>query len=62
MKERNYNQITVTCDSCGESETHNAKPYKELNDELKQSGWVVVKDGDEWLDFCNKDCEEEYFR
>ena len=37
------------------------KPYKELNEDLKQAGWVVVKDGDEWLDFCNKDCEEEYF-
>lgn len=62
MKTRQGYGINVECDSCGAEVTYSADyTYKEINEDLKQEGWQIAKDGNDWLDFCCKECKDKYF-
>ena len=62
MKTRQGYGINVECDNCGAEVSYSADyTYKEINYDLKQEGWQIKKDGNDWLDFCCKDCKDKYF-
>lgn len=57
--------IVCTCDKCGhyeEFEFEDGPDFREVQDELKQRGWVSRKINGEWYDFCSKECYLAYVK
>lgn len=50
----------VSCDVCGEDVTIQADSWGETVQDLKSRGWKFDKLGDEWLNFCSRECKETY--
>lgn len=51
------------CDRCGNREwIQETTDYKEINDELRSLGWIIVKVNGEWLEFCCRECYNLYVK
>ena len=64
MKEVNYGfkETEVECDKCGASETIDSTDYAEINQELRDNGWVIKNIKGEWCEFCSQECYENYIK
>lgn len=49
-------ELVAECNECGMSEYGGTLEFREFVDQLKESGWAIRKDGDEWTHTC-PDCE-----
>lgn len=51
-----FRDVTITCETCDEEAIFEADDgyvdFRAMNAELKQSGWITYKDGDEWCHKC----------
>ncbi len=56
--------FSVTCDHCGDMEIGDFEDgfpgWKEIQEELRNEGWVSGKFSGEWLDFCCEACRTAY--
>jgi hypothetical protein len=51
-------ELVATCNECGTEEPGGViDVFRDFVNLLKESGWKIKKDGDEWQHFC-PDCEE----
>lgn len=51
--------FNITCDNCEEEETTiDSEDWQYMIDELKDRGWRIRKDGDEWKHICEA-CQKE---
>lgn len=56
---RDYGDVVFECDTCGEIiETH-TDDFMDALSFAKGEGWIVSKDGDDWVHFCNRNCFDE---
>jgi hypothetical protein len=64
MKEVNYNfeETEVACDECGANDTIDGTNYADVNQELRNSGWIIKNVNGEWCDFCCFECYKKYIR
>ena len=63
-KEMDYNfcECECTCDYCGEEEIIDSVDYTEINETLKDLGWINRKIDGEWKLFCCQDCYLKYIK
>lgn len=56
--------ICCECDQCSDTYDYDFDDgypdYRSCQDELKRLGWMSRKIGDEWYDFCCKECYQQY--
>lgn len=58
--EKQYGEIVAVCDDCGaESSGFWNDEFHLLISHIKAYGWVIKKDGSDWLHFCH-DCRMSY--
>ena len=48
------------CDECGTVTTNFGIIYKEINEDLRGAGWIVVNKSGEWYDFCCNKCYKDF--
>ena len=62
MKEVNYEfqECEISCDCCGLDTTINSSDFSEINQELKEEGWIFKKIDGEWYDFCCLECYQAF--
>ena len=48
------------CDECGNTKTFDICDFYEINQELREHGWIVTKIKGEWVDFCSHECKNQY--
>lgn len=58
MIERSKGELTVECDDCGETQHGGTTDWQQFIQDIKNDGWRIVKDGKEWLHYC-EDCARE---
>lgn len=49
------------CDNCGKHSPY-ADSHNEALDKAKEAGWITVKKGDKWEDYCPECQSEMYFK
>jgi len=42
----------VNCDECGDEETIDAESFAECVERIKDMGWKIRHDGNEWVHYC----------
>jgi hypothetical protein len=50
--------MDMECDTCGTNEVFDGD-FDECIAEAKDEGWIVRKDGDEWVHYCDVGCRLE---
>ena len=60
--DRDFENCACYCDYCDYSETIESMDYSDINKELIEYGWVIRKIGNEWKEFCCRECYEKYMR
>jgi len=60
-------EIIFTCDFCAdESDSYPNDPdsddFRVALESIKNNGWILGKDGDDWMHFCCRECKTEYFK
>ena len=56
MIDRQYGNIIVVCDSCGEGFMAGKVDFYEAISDFKENGGIVTKRGKEWLHHCGDPC------
>lgn len=49
------------CDNCGKHSPY-ADSHNEALDKAKEAGWITVRNGDKWEDYCPECQSEMYFK
>lgn len=49
------------CDNCGKHSPY-ANSHNEALDKAKEAGWITVRKGDKWEDYCPECQSEMYFK
>ena len=52
--------FNVICDGCGEEENFRGLDFLEVIQKIKDLGWHIVKNGDEWEYYCRRCAAKDY--
>ncbi len=57
-------EIVCTCDQCNADYSYDFDDgypdYRAAQDEIRSMGWVSLKVGNEWYDFCSQECKQKF--
>jgi hypothetical protein len=51
--------LTIECEYCGNPEEYNGS-FPECIEQSKDEGWLIFKDGFQYVHFCGSLCYNEY--
>jgi hypothetical protein len=62
MKQVDYKfkSCECTCDECDYETTVDSTDFKDINQELRDNGWIIKNIDGEWCEFCSEECYKEY--
>lgn len=62
MKEVYYDfeNCDVDCDECGHSAIIGSTDYTEINQELREEGWIIKCINGNWYEFCSMSCYRKF--
>lgn len=52
MIHKDQGELVAECEDCGISEYAGTLEFREFVEHLKDAGWKISKDGDEWIHRC----------
>lgn len=48
-------ELEIECEECGHTDAY-VGTFEECIEEAKHDGWIVTKEGYEWLHYCGENC------
>jgi ribosomal protein L31 len=55
-----FENCTCVCDECDYETTIDSTNYSDINEELRDNGWITRKINGEWHEFCSEECFKKY--